>query len=199
METELREPALAYGNKKWTEDEYLEMERASLDKHEYYQGEIFAMAGAGNRHNIISVNLLTALATQLKGKGCRPFGSDARMHIPQNTLYTYPDIAVYCKNRFEEESDNFIEPVIIIEVLSPSTKRYDRGQKFELYKDIPSLREYILVDSENIYVEAFRKDVNGIWPSEVYYQFDQSLFLPFVELSVSLQDIYTDTHLSPTV
>src|SRR3954452_11094275 len=121
METQLREPALAYGNKKWTEDEYLEMERAALDKHEYYEGEIFAMAGAGRIHNIISVNLLTALATQLKGKGCRPFGSDARMHIPQNTLYTYPDIAVYC-NSIGEVEDNFTEPVIIIEILSPSTK-----------------------------------------------------------------------------
>src|SRR4051812_33978449 len=102
------------------------MERTALDKHEYYQGEIFAMAGAGRIHNIISVNLLTGLATQLKGKGCRPFGSDTRMHIPQNTLYTYPDIAVYCNNSFEVQEDNFKEPVIIIEILSPSTKQYDR-------------------------------------------------------------------------
>src|SRR3954451_7060086 len=163
METELREPALAYGNKRWTEEEYLELERVALDKHEYYQGEIFAMAGAGMIHNIISVNMLTPLATQLKVKGCRPFGSDSRLYIPQNTLYTYPDIAVYCNSNFEREKDNFTEPAIIIEILSPSTKRYDRGQKFELYKDIPSLEEYILVDSESICVEAFRKDESGNW------------------------------------
>ncbi|TKK65667.1 Uma2 family endonuclease [Ilyomonas limi] len=199
METELREPALTYNKKKWTEEEYLEMERTALDKHEYYRGEIFAMAGAGKIHNIISVNLLAILATQLKGKRCRPFGSDARMHIPQNSLYTYPDVAVYCNNNFDAEEDSFTEPVIIIEILSPSTRQYDRGQKFELYKDIPSLKEYILVDSENIYIEAFRKDENGQWPSEVCNQNNQLLALPFVELSVSLQDIYADTHLPSTV
>ncbi len=79
METEWREPALAYNKKKWTEEEYLQLEHASLDKHEYYRGELFAMAGAGRVHNIISVNLLTVLRTQLKGKCCRPFGSDTRM------------------------------------------------------------------------------------------------------------------------
>jgi len=137
METELREPALAYGNKKWAEAEYLEMERASLDKHEYYQGEIFAMAGAGRLHNIISVNLLVALTSQLRGKGCRPFGSDARMHIPQNTLYTYPDIAVYCNNNFGDEEDNFTAPIIIIEILSPSTRRYEKDKSLNCIKTYP--------------------------------------------------------------
>ena len=175
METEWREPALANNQKKWTEEEYLHLEHASLDKHEYYRGELFAMAGAGRVHNIISVNLLTVLRTQLKGKGCRPFGSDTRMYIPQNTLYTYPDIAVYCNNSFETQEDNFTEPVIIIEILSPSTKKYDSGQKFELYKDIPSLKEYILVDSESIHIEAFRINEDDNWQSEVYNQPEQSL------------------------
>jgi Uma2 family endonuclease len=202
METELREPALAYGNKKWTEEEYLEMERAALDKHEYYQGEIFAMAGAGNRHNIIFRNLYVDLGYKSKGKSCRPYGSDLRVHIPENSLYTYPDISFFCGdlgNYLHKGDDNFVGPVTIIEILSPSTKRYDRGQKFELYKDIPSLKQYILVESESIYVEAFRKDGKGEWQAEVYNQMFQSLSLPFVELSVSLQDIYADTHLPPTV
>jgi len=202
MEKELREPALAYGNKKWTEDEYLEMERAALDKHEYYLGEIFAMAGTSNRHNIIFRNLYGDLVYKTKGKNCRPYGSDLRVHIPENSLYTYPDISFFCgdlENYLHKGDDNFVGPVIIIEILSPSTKRYDRGQKFELYKDIPSLKEYILIDSENIYVEAFRKKEDGQWQSEVYNQLHQLLSLPFVELSVSLHDIYADTNLSPTV
>jgi Uma2 family endonuclease len=202
METELREPALAYGSKKWTEEEYLEMERAALDKHEYYQGEIFAMSGASNRHNIIFRNLYGDLVYKTNGKSCRPYGSDLRVHIPENSLYTYPDISFFCGylgNYQHKGDDNFVGPVIIIEILSPSTKRYDRGQKFELYKNIPSLKEYILVDSESIYVQAFRKDENGIWQAEVYNQLDQSLFLPFVGLSVSLPDIYADTHLPPLV
>ncbi len=202
METELREPVLAYGHKRWTEDEYLDMERAALDKHEYYKGEIFAMAGAGNRHNIIFMNLLIDLGYKSKGKSCRPYGSDLRVYIPENSLYTYPDISFFCGdllNNLHKGDDNFIGPVIIIEILSPSTKRYDRGQKFELYKDIPTLKEYILVDSESVYVEAFRKDENGNWQEEVYNQLHESLLLPFVKLSVSLEDIYADTHLPPTV
>ena len=201
METELREPALAYGKKRWTEEEYLEMERAALDKHEYYQGEIFAMAGAGNRHNIIFSNLFIDLGYKSKGKNCRPYGSDLRVHIPENSLYTYPDISFFCGdlgNYLYKGDDNFVGPVIVIEILSPSTKRYDKGQKFELYKDIISLKEYILVDSESIYIEAFRKDENGQWQSEVYNQLHQLLSLPSVELSASLQNIYADTHL-PTI
>jgi Uma2 family endonuclease len=202
METEVREPAFAYGKKRWTEEEYLEMERAALDKHEYYKGEIFAMAGAGKRHNIIFSNLFGELGYKTKGKSCRPYGSDLRVYIPENTLYTYPDISIFCgglENHLHEGDDNFVGPVIIIEILSPSTKRYDCGQKFELYKDIPSLKEYILVDSESIYVEAFRKNESKEWHLEVYNQLQQFLFLPFAGISVSLQDIYADTNLPPTV
>lgn len=194
METEVKEPAVSYGKQRWSEDEYLEMERAALDKHEYYQGEIFAMAGAGKKHNIIAVNILSELAVKLRGNGCRPFGSDARMHIPQNTLYTYPDIAVYCNNESNENEDNFTAPVIIIEILSPSTEGYDRGQKFELYKAIPSLQEYILVSSKTILVEAFRRNEQNTWQTEMYNQPQQTLTLQFVALSISLQDIYADTN-----
>jgi Uma2 family endonuclease len=189
METEVREPALAYGRKKWTEEEYLEMERVALDKHEYYQGEIFAMAGAGNRHNIIFRNLYVDLGYKSKGKSCRPYGSDLRVHIPENSLYTYPDISFFCGDLgdyLHKGDDNFVGPVMIIEILSPSTKRYDRGQKFELYKDIPVLKEYILVDSESIYVEAFRKDEQRSWQAEVYDQLEQLLSLISISLSVSL-------------
>ena len=201
METEWRDPAVTYGKKKWTAEEYLQMERTAFDKHEYYRGEIFAMAGAGNRHNIIFRNLYGDLAYKTKGKSCRPYGSDLRVHIPENSLYTYPDISFFCGNLndYLHEEDNFIGPVVIIEILSPSTKRYDRGQKFELYKGIPSLKEYILVDSESIYIEAFRKSNNDSWQSAMYNQLQQSLALLFIEVSVSLYDIYADTHLSPTV
>ncbi|MES1221446.1 MAG: Uma2 family endonuclease, partial [Bacteroidota bacterium] len=93
---ELREPFVAYGKNKWTEQEYLDFENASLEKHEFYRGEIFAMAGAGDRHNIIFSNIFGELSYKLKGKSCRPYGSDMRIHIPENTLYTYPDISIIC-------------------------------------------------------------------------------------------------------
>ena len=202
METEVREPAIAYGKKKWTEEEYLEIERAALDKYEYYQGEIFAMAGAGNRHNIIFRNVYGDLAYKTKGKSCRPYGSDLRVHIPENSLYTYPDISFFCGdlgNYLYKGDDTFVGPVIIIEILSPSTKHYDRGQKFELYKDILALKEYILIDSESIYVEVFHKDEQSAWQAEVHDQIEQILSLTSIGLSVSLKDIYADMHLSSTV
>jgi Uma2 family endonuclease len=143
---ECKEPALAYGRKHWSIDEYLEQEKSSDEKHEYFQGEVFAMAGATVQHNIIASTLLTELGSKLKGKGCQPFGSDLRIHIPANTLFTYPDVSVF----FGE-----VNPLVIIEILSRSTKTYDRGDKFKFYRDIITLREYVLVDSESILVEAF--------------------------------------------
>src|SRR5689334_17463999 len=94
--SEVNEALVDYTKMRYTIEEYLEMERASDVKHEYYQGEIFAMSGAGDSHNIIFVNVLVEIAAQLKNKPCRPYGSDMRMHIPENTLYTYPDISIYC-------------------------------------------------------------------------------------------------------
>src|SRR6266542_3672681 len=93
---EVREPAIAYGKQKLTIEEYLQYEKASTEKHEYYKGEIFAMSGASNRHNWIFKNLYGNLAQQLKGNPCQPFGPDMRMHILENTLFTYPDISIYC-------------------------------------------------------------------------------------------------------
>src|ERR1041384_2664411 len=95
-EFELREPMAVYGKRKFTVEEYLEMERAATRKHEFYRGEIFAMSGASLPHCEINKNVLVELHNQLKGKKCRPFNNDMRMHIPQTTLYTYPDISVYC-------------------------------------------------------------------------------------------------------
>src|SRR3712207_2746804 len=96
MEMEVREPAVAYGKKLFTIEEYLEMEEASQEKHEYYKGEIFAMSGAKLTHNTITYGLLATLLNKLKGKSCRPFGSDMRIHIEKNTLFTYPDISIIC-------------------------------------------------------------------------------------------------------
>src|ERR1043165_8642906 len=93
---EVKEPAPLYQKAHYSIQEYLEMEKASIEKHEYYRGEIFAMAGAGSRHNVIFKNLFRDIASWLKGKPCQPYGPDMRLHIPQNTLFTYPDISIYC-------------------------------------------------------------------------------------------------------
>jgi len=192
----VREPAVAYAKKKLTLEEYLQWELESGEKFEYYQGEIFAMAGADVRHNVIFKNLYLALGQCLQGKPCQPYGSDLRIHIPENTLYTYPDISVICKDILDTDSDiAVIEPSLIIEILSPSTKSYDRGDKFKLYRDIPTLKEYILVDSQSVNIETFRLNKQGYWELEEYKKSNEILQSPFLGLSLSLIEIYEGTKL----
>lgn len=196
---ELREPAIVYGKKKFTIGEYLQLEFADLQKYEYYNGEIFAMSGARVNHNIICVNLLALLSHKLKGKGCRPFNSDQRIHISKNSLFTYPDVSIICEEIISLENDqqNILNPSVIIEVLSATTKNYDRGEKFKLYRDLESLKEYILVDSENIGIEAFRINTNAHWELEEYKTISESLTIATVELSFQLVDIYEGVKLTP--
>lgn len=170
---ELNEPIVAYGKSRFTVEEYLQMERAATERHEYYRGEIFrmqghgealAMSGAGDRHNIIFSNLFGELCIKLKGKKCSPFGPDMRLSIPENTLFTYPDISVYCRDIEDSiDEDTIVNPTVLIEILSPSTRSYDRGEKFMLYRDIPTLRGYILVDTDSVRVEVYRINNSGHW------------------------------------
>jgi Uma2 family endonuclease len=198
---EVREPEVAYGKKKFTIEEYLEYENASQEKHEYYQGEIFAMSGPKVPHNIIAVNLTTLLGQKLKGNPCRPFNSDQRIYIPQNTLFTYPDISIVCGEIVTKDNDdwNILNPSIIIEILSRATKNYDRGEKFTLYRDIPTLKEYILVDSESIRIETFRVNEAGHWELEEYKRPDEILLIKTIQLSIPLTDIYEGTKLKLNV
>ncbi len=192
---EVREPIAVYDKKLLSIEEYLSFERDSTEKHEYYKGEVFAMSGAGTRHNIIFSNLFGTLFIKLKGKPCCPYGSDMRLHIPENTLFTYPDISIYCGDMKQRDDDNALEPTVLIEILSPSTRNYDRGGKFKLYREIPSLKEYILVDTEAVNIEVFRLNPSGHWELEEYKSISESLNIPILKLSVPLNDIYEDTKL----
>jgi Uma2 family endonuclease len=195
---EVREPAIAYGKKKLTIEEYLEFEKDSIEKHEYYQGEIFAMSGTLVTHNIIASNTFGLLYQKLKGKGgCRPFNSDLRIHIEKNTLFTYPDISVICGEVITLNDDNFnaLNPTVIIEILSQSTKNYDRGNKFKLYRDIDSLKEYILIDSLSVGIEAFRLNEHSHWELEEYKTIDEVLQIPTLDVALSIKEIYDGTKL----
>lgn len=189
---EIKDSAPAYQKKHWTIEEYLQMENASDVKHEYYRGEIFAMSGAKMQHNIIAVNLLTGLGTRLRTGKCRPLGSDQRIHIEKNSLFTYPDISVVCGEIQTLNNDewNVLDPTIIIEVLSSSTKTYDRGDKFKLYRDIPTLKEYVLVDSESINIEAFRINDHRNWELIEYNSLADHLMLETVSVTMPLAEIY---------
>lgn len=189
---EIREPVAPYKGRRVPIEEYLEMENAADEKHEYYQGEIFAMSGAKVPHNKITGNLMMRLGLRLKGKKCRPYGSDARIHIPVNTLFTYPDISIICGEviTLNDDDYNVLNPTVIIEVLSPSTRNYDRGEKFKLYRDIETLKEYILVDSESIHVEVFRLNENRHWELEEYKQLEDTIAIKAVDTTIGVEEIY---------
>jgi Uma2 family endonuclease len=197
--SEVREPAIAYGKKKLTEEEYLAWEDQQTEKHEYFEGEVFAMAGASMAHNVIFSNVFGEIRQFLKGKSCMPFGSDLRVYVPQNKLYAYPDISVFCRpiSEKEEKLNSFTESTILIEILSSSTKNYDRGEKFKLYRDIPSLKEYILIDSQSVLVEAYRINEAGFWELRVYKSIDSEVSFNSLGFSVPLVDIYNSTDLLP--
>lgn len=189
---EVREPAIAYGKEKVSIEEYLKMENTGVIKHEYYQGEIFAMSGAKVPHNIIAGNLFVALANKLKGKKCKPFNSDQRIHILSNTLFTYPDISIICGEVITLNNDdyNVLNPTVIIEVLSTSTENYDRGKKFKLYRDIDTLKEYILVDSKNIHLEVFRLNEKENWELEEYKTLGDNVIIKALDETIALTEIY---------
>ena len=192
LNMEIKEPAHAYNKKFFSIEEYLQMENEALEKHEYYKGEIFAMSGAGNRHNIIAINIILSLGNSLKGKSCQPYGSDMRIHIPGNTLFTYPDISVVCGDIINADADenSTTNPTVIIEILSPSTRNYDRGVKFMLYRAIPTLKEYILVEAESIHVEQFAINKEGLWQLKEYSGKDDQLMLESLGVNLILKDIY---------
>lgn len=198
---EVKEAAVSYNKQHYTIEEYLQMERASNVKHEYYQGEIFAMSGASNRHNFIFTNIFGEVCLQLKNSACHTFGSDMRMHIPENTLFTYPDISIYCGSpaTTDVEEDTLIQPTIIIEILSKSTRDYDRGTKFNLYRDIPTLKEYMLIDTEKIAVEVFRINAHACWELQEYKTLQQMVQLPTVGVALSMQAIYKGTRLAKPI
>ncbi|HMP29996.1 MAG TPA: Uma2 family endonuclease, partial [Saprospiraceae bacterium] len=139
--------------------------------HEYYQGEIFAMAGTSEEHNKIVGNTFGELYIQLKGKPCRPYVADLRTAVKQNAFYTYPDISVIC-GKLEKTDDKFdtaTNPTVIIEVLSESTKDYDRGTKFKLYRGLVHLRDYILIDSTGkVGIEHYTLNTNAQWVLQEY-------------------------------
>ena len=178
-----------------TEQEYLELERAATYKSEFYKGEVFAMSGASRTHNVLSGNLFGFLLNQLKGKGCRPYSNDMRLHVPLNTLYTYPDIVVTCgkEDFLDNQFDTLVNPVLIIEVLSPSTADYDLGKKFMLYRSIPSLKEFWAISSfEYRILKYVRNSSDNSWKFTETTNINDSVLFESLSLTVSLSEIYDE-------
>ncbi|HEX2630226.1 MAG TPA: Uma2 family endonuclease [Chitinophagaceae bacterium] len=191
MENEVKEPAPKFNY--ITPEEYLEMEANSTEKHEYHRGEIFTMSGASIEHNIIAVNINGLAVNPLRKKGCMLFGSDYRVHIPLEQLFTYPDFSIVCGPVQESKyADNLINPSVIIEILSPSTKKYDRSGKFALYRSIRTLKEYLLIDSTSPWIELHTKQEDGRWILEEFRYSQERIHLSTVGITMCLKDIYQD-------
>jgi Uma2 family endonuclease len=183
--------------KRYTVAEYLAFERASETKHEYFNGEIFAMAGASEPHNLIAWNIGGELHDRLKDGPCRAYVSDMRVRCPSG-LRTYPDVTAVCGDpRFEDERrDTLVNPLAIFEVLSPSTEKYDRGNKFENYQAIPTLREYVLVHQDRMRVEHYsRREGGDEWVLRVVTDPEASVRFPALGCEIALSEIYAKVEL----
>ncbi len=183
---------VALPQKYYSPEEYLALEELADYRSEYYRGEIFAMAGGSANHNRIARNLVIALETELEGKPCEAFITDMRLLVKKNGLYTYPDVMVVCgKLQFVKgRTDTLTNPGVIIEVLSESTKDYDRGAKFELYRAIETLQDYVLIDQSRVHVEYFHKLEDGRWLLTEFNELEAVLKLESVGMEMPLSQIY---------
>jgi Uma2 family endonuclease len=181
--------AAAPQQKRWTVDQYLDMERDSLEKHEFYHGEIFAMAGASPEHDAIVANLIGELRAVLRGR-CRVFTSDQRLHIPATGLFTYSDGGLVCGSAeyTDHRPPSLLTPSLIVEVLSPGTEAYDRGKKFEFYQSIQSLQHFLLLAQDRVRAEHFSRQPDGSWLLRTYCR-GQSIPLP-CDATLAVDELY---------
>jgi len=173
-------------------EEYLEQERRAEYKSEYLAGEVFAMAGASRRHGLIVTNLIAELRQQLKGKPCEVYSGDLRLRVTPAGLYTYPDVMVVCADvQFaDDQKDTVLNPVVLIEVLSESTSDYDRGRKFEFYRTVPSLREYLTVAQDKPHIEHWTRQQEDSGSLVEFNNLSQAIRLASIECILPLREIY---------
>lgn len=178
--------------KRISPEEYLEFERASEEKHEYLNGHVFAMSGAKRNHNKIVANLSGLLWQDLKSKDCEFYPNDMRVFVPKTGLYTYPDLVVVCgEPEFQDTiPDTLLNPVLLIEVLSDSTEGYDRGKKFQHYRSIESLREYVLVSQNEARVEKYLRQGDGFWVLSEAVGLESAIELESIECRLDLKEIF---------
>ena len=171
--------------------EYLRRERAAEYRSEYYAGEIFAMAGGSPRHSLIKINIGAMLRDRLLKQPCTPYNSDLRIRVPTG-LYTYPDVSVICGElEFDDEfKDTILNPTVLVEVLSPTTEAYDRGKKFDHYRRIESLREYVLVSQDEPRVERFLRNDDGTWTLAIASGLTESITLPSIGVTLPLSEVF---------
>ena len=174
-----------------TPEEYLTWERKQPFKNEYHNGQIIAMSGASRSHNRITLDIATQINNQLMESECEVFASEMRVRTSPEVSYFYPDVIVVCgEPRFEDDTfDTLLNPIIVIEVLSPSTAAFDRGEKFEHYKQLASLQEYILISQDSVRVEHYQRESTQ-WTHNRLQRLEDTLSLTSIECEVPLRAIY---------
>lgn len=175
----------------YSEDDYFAVEASSGIKHEFYQGEIFAMAGASLVHNHLSANVLAALRGAVRPQGCSAFGSDLRVKTPAG-LFTYPDVMVVCGPiaLSPDRPDTVTNPCVLVEVLSDATRDYDRGEKISLYQAIPTFQEYLLIEQDRVAVEHWQRQFARDWTMQAYTGLEETISFATLGVSVPLREIY---------
>lgn len=175
-----------------TSEEYLALERTSQYKHEYFRGEIFAMAGASERHVSIVANLMYMLVGQLKGRPCKAYANDLRLQVSPTGLYTYPDILVVCGTPHfaDEQQDTLLNPTVLMEVLSESTETYDRGKKFDHYRALPSVSDYLLIAQDQHKIEHFVRQEAHRWLYAAHTSLNDVIEITSIACALLLGDVY---------
>jgi len=182
-----------------TEAEYLNLERSSESRNEYFDGELFAMSGGTPLHSQIAASLIQEIGRRLRGGRCVVYTSDLRLKIEVTGLFTYPDLSVVCGPiQFAADTDDtVVNPAVIVEVLSDSTEAYDRGKKFENYRQIPSLREYLLVSQKEPRIEQFIRQPNEQWLLREAAGLEATLALPSLEIQISFDEVFGGVQFVP--
>lgn len=179
--------------RKYTLEEYFELERTSNERYEYWNGEVFRMSGASDSHVLIETNLITFFNNHLRARGCRVFSANMRIKVPSLPPYRYSDISALCgKAIFERVGglDTLTNPSLIIEILSDSTEAYDRGDKFTHYKSIPSFKEYLLIAQHRPHVTHYSRQIDNSWSYNEVNELAATLFLASLEVVVEMEEIY---------
>lgn len=182
-------------------EEYLRLEQEAVRKHEYYRGEVFAMAGGSPDHSLLIANIIGALHARLRGKPCRVYDSNLRVRVQDADAYCYPDVSIVCGQREFDPIDvrrqTILNPTLIVEVLSPGTEAFDRGGKWARYEQIPSLKQYVIVSQETPSAETYLRQTEGIWHYSAARGIKASLQLDSIGVALDLSEVYAGVEFPP--
>jgi Uma2 family endonuclease len=186
--------------RRYSLEEYFELERTSEERWEYFNGEVFCMSGVSRNHGELEINLIATLDAKLRGRGCHVYPANIRIKVPAAPPYRYPDLSVLGDEPVFEKIggvDALTNPVVIVEILSPSTEAYDRGDKFTYYKSISSLREYVLVAQHRPHITHYVKEGGEKWKYEELNELGSELALPSIDCVLALSEVYRNVTFEP--